>query len=1670
MAPAAETPRGRHTPADLPHQSAFPRTVTPSGYDTGHQGPHGASGAAAPAGSDGVGHRSGVTGDEQKPPAQPFADGDDDPSILTGVNPADMDDPAFMRKVEAVANRLRQRAGAGVPPVLGPRTAEEMRNAAAEEWARATAGFLPPSAFPPLPQAARHPPVVSRGQQEAGVKRRYADALRAATTPRPSQPMPAPAPVKPGPAPQSNVPQSSGDVLDSKHEPVQGAWDGWMRSQAPFATPRAPQDSSWPAPTASAFTPINMHDESVSDEDSEEELVVVAPSDTRPRKPPKTQKPSKVTGRKAKSQQRASRHQAKLAAEAKAADFVETGSTQSDFAVVYNASRRGDSASTVSVPTTVADLTDEQKVQWAQRGPVRTKLTITKMIPKASYAVVRRKYPTWDLVPMEEPIPTHHFLAAVEREIVEAHMLQLAGHPAKAVVDVGGNPVRHRQVRQGLEPYCIFPPTEAGAAVAGARANQMQLMNWCACKAEAHFDAPLSPDCKGPRSFDSFVCNDVIYYLDADFFCSLVCRMRDRHAVAAFHLHEDLIGSAYGGQYKWERSGDSVQVKVRGDSNTRTHTEPLWLYDGSRVVDVDGVRFKVTWITTNFGEFTKVAEFVAAPLVADAVEPPEAPPPEIAPASLTQLLASLADMRAIGPVPFINDDVNLFSERKYLRVTVDGESTLVPKTVLATAIAYAAGQERNATLLKALKRVVMSELVKDATLNDAHRAAATPTIIALAFYMPLSREVDVYLRARRFGSDLVGKHGALVSGKYKSWYERLLEAAAGRIGELSEQLGEWRALSLVVAMVMGGAGYAGFRLASAIYAPRAAPAAARVPRQALVPPDIAPASLLDALLPPPRISEAISQATEPAVTTAVSWGRAALSNAWPSVTACCRGTWDFLTGLWAGYWAGGRHEPVPIGASMVSNVAATTGHEFGYLHAVATGVSPTPPPYVGLGGSLFSVIRHVLVATGEEAFYTVLSGTSTQIAWITRLLHIGLEWLMAAARRSWYGPALVVHLACQLFHTLQLPSWAMYTHVLFNAAVAGYDIYRFARAAPARLLNPWAAGSLLDAVPSWGAVLRLVPVAIAVASVVKVVNAGIVHYKNMCLQRRQAEARRATDHFNALRMAVATDEKEFGEVCAVEPAKPLPQQAYAVRTAPTLTRRYPSTQPVAIPTGLTTPMIHPIVYTRGPDEEELAFRCRLAPQLPPVAGWLSDDMLKGGFEDMATDLIGGQAWRTLHPTDYEVWLARFEGPRRKMLDNAYVYGHDGEYREIGRTLRCKVFQKTELLNKLDYTDDCEWWEPRIDLGAPRIIQNTPERLVVFAGPWMHAAFSRIKRTTIRLLKRDELRANTFASGLSTEQLGYWFLLALKRGRASPHEVCVDLADATLFDVHCVGEYQDAKLHAYEQVWAVPHAVCQCLDKQTRVTAVGNFGTRVTVQRGMTNTGSVDTSGGGSTIAAGARTIALRRIASESQLAACSALHQADDMLGVVPLALHDRLYDVLSAMGFTYKPERLPLSDAYRAVFCQMRPWPTHDGKIVFGPKAGRVLARFGLSLSFVKAGRRVARFRGVCLSLHKRCHHVPFLREAIEWGLERTAGVTPEFTKELREIRFEADDEHDYTDVNLNIGGVTWPNTWEMLWGLYGLTRDDLRDFQERLRALDASPAVLNHPALEVLAAVDCA
>jgi hypothetical protein len=133
--------------------------------------------------------------------------------------------------------------------------------------------------------------------------------------------------------------------------------------------------------------------------------------------------------------------------------------------------------------------------------------------------------------------------------------------------------------------------------------------------------------------------------------------------------------------------------------------------------------------------------------------------------------------------------------------------------------------------------------------------------------------------------------------------------------------------------------------------------------------------------------------------------------------------------------------------------------------------------------------------------------------------------------------------------------------------------------------------------------------------------------------------------------------------------------------------------------------------------------------------------------------------------------------------------------------------------------------------------------------------------------------------------------------------------------------------------------------------------------------------------------------------------------------------------------------DLSKCDYCSRIFYPVHDNNLgwMLGPKIGKVLQKISFSSKPIHCAYR--HNAGIISSLKYDCSYIPFLREWFETMTTLTKDYAP--YKQTFDHTIRASKYHVSDDVRL----------WDMMWSRYGVTQNDLTDFERSLSLVTSLP-----------------
>jgi hypothetical protein len=330
---------------------------------------------------------------------------------------------------------------------------------------------------------------------------------------------------------------------------------------------------------------------------------------------------------------------------------------------------------------------------------------------------------------------------------------------------------------------------------------------------------------------------------------------------------------------------------------------------------------------------------------------------------------------------------------------------------------------------------------------------------------------------------------------------------------------------------------------------------------------------------------------------------------------------------------------------------------------------------------------------------------------------------------------------------------------------------------------------------------------------------------------------------------------------------------------------------------------------------------------------------------------------------------------------------------------------------------------------PRHIQGATPKLNCKLGPWFFAYNKFLKENLNNA-------AFCYANGLTPQQT-YTML---------PHAATYYVGDVSRFDRSICEDILQVMCELRELHHCCSRMVCKAWRSQTKTRGYTKRGGLFYSVSGQRKSGDANTSCDNSII-----NLFLHMFAVMQQLnltfnqlqADYSFLVLGDDIVVSGPTALQRVDFKmVLLDLGFVAKPKFV--HDRWHVEFCSRYFWPSNLGGTL-SVKAGRFFSRCG----YVASAHCPATFAEICSGQYYNNSVVPFVRIY----LKRFANCKPYFEKGIQ-----YNQQYHHPTVE----------TWAMFFELYGLTPHDEEQFEKFLGAWDGGPALLSHPYVSHLMAID--
>jgi len=489
--------------------------------------------------------------------------------------------------------------------------------------------------------------------------------------------------------------------------------------------------------------------------------------------------------------------------------------------------------------------------------------------------------------------------------------------------------------------------------------------------------------------------------------------------------------------------------------------------------------------------------------------------------------------------------------------------------------------------------------------------------------------------------------------------------------------------------------------------------------------------------------------------------------------------------------------------------------------------------------------------------------------------------------------------------------------------------------------------------------------------------------------------------------------------------------------------------------------LKPQPYHAG-DLVKMEFKPRAGVQSTHVADAPIKAVFDAGYYDLFDkwisrwfdSLFPGLRAAPVRPQSFEAWASRFCMAQRGALERARARMRAGF---VPRTGRRGMFVKIEALMKST--------QYGVDDFTPRMIQSSSAEHCVRTGPFAHAFAKRLV---------DIWNGDTFpicyAATRTGEGLGHLMqMAAIEAGVA-----CADEGDYARYDTTIHERFLNTEAHIYQLAGASRDAT-NAFAEDTYTEGEDKWGNKYCVA-GTRSSGRQNTSCGNSVLQGLVKTFNI--CYTHCQLVDADVMDvdpidileshkikvfvMGDDGLDIGTSFL-DQVpqVDLNAKLGLVLElqPHRGP--DAMmKCSFLSCRLWPVVGGNWVLAPKIGRVLAKFGYYVNPPPNMDETRLVRADVLSRWNDCSFVPFIGELLKRCRTLTESVRPHYTADMKRSRLH----------NPVVAREHMPSdeTYSMLEAVYGLTRDDEKQYVALLSRATTLPCVVDYAPLARAMAID--
>lgn len=408
----------------------------------------------------------------------------------------------------------------------------------------------------------------------------------------------------------------------------------------------------------------------------------------------------------------------------------------------------------------------------------------------------------------------------------------------------------------------------------------------------------------------------------------------------------------------------------------------------------------------------------------------------------------------------------------------------------------------------------------------------------------------------------------------------------------------------------------------------------------------------------------------------------------------------------------------------------------------------------------------------------------------------------------------------------------------------------------------------------------------------------------------------------------------------------------------------------------------------------------------------------------------------LQPTNFEQWVSRFPGARKRVLTKAH---HEITY---GGVVIWDPRVREWFIKKENYVKGSEFG---YELIKPRIISGPNLYYLVHTGPISHAIGTRAK------VIWNGVNSNIlYTSGYNANQLGRLYDMHVEELGGKDNVIVLE-GDASSFEAS-VKKNQYLFVKQLLIKMGVEPDYITWIDYQWKTNQFrtsDEFGNKLSVKfSAIRHSGDGLTSFGNSVV-----NVKSIQIVFGDLIDKCKIWVLGDDNMILIPKIYYQINLEIIKEkfreIGFDMK---LVVSTVYTASFCSGLFYPTSAGTI-WGPKISRVMTRtFTCHHNYVRLGRKYYDewIRQVAIGLSLDVKFIPGLRVIVT----RLKNLDVQNVKLPNQHKIDYDLQH---KLHNTIDAELVDETYSMLYEVYDLTKFDFDSLEDYLKTVQLGPN-LNH------------